>query len=175
MHFLNEETQFEFNPKTQILKLRPFTSTPTRLAFITWPNIVIYYHLGISFAIVLTQNLHLLKMKPFMEIDVSTITQIKSARGTKIHAKTEENAGIVFLHMRKKWGKSRAFSLLHYSTLKFGLEKFICVIFHLFDLWEKTTATSGRPNRTVYRIYSVFGSVFLGKTEPNIYRAKLNF
>ena len=45
-----------------------------------------------------------------MEIDVSTITQIKSARGTKIHAKTEENAGIVFLHMRKTWGKSRAFS-----------------------------------------------------------------
>ena len=96
MHFLNEETQFEFNPKTQILNLRPFTSTPTRLAFITWPNIVIYYHLGISFAIVLTQNLHRLRMKPFMEIDASTITQIKSARGTKIHAKMEGNAGIMF-------------------------------------------------------------------------------
>ena len=31
-------------------------------------------------------------------------------------------------------------------------------------------------DRTEYRIYSVwFDSVFLGKTEPNIYRAKLNF
>ena len=114
MHFLNEETQFEFNPKTQIWNLRPFTSTPTRLAFITWPNIVIYYHLGISFAIVLTQNLHRLRMKPFMEIDASTITQIKSARGTKIHAKMEGNAGIMFcLHI---WLKLNLLQIRHHGT-----------------------------------------------------------
>ena len=103
-----------------------FSSLCAPAPFIAWPNIVIYYHLGISFAIVLTQNLHLLKMKPFMEIDVSTITQIKSARGTKIHAKTEENAGIVFLHMRKTWGKSRAFSFTLFYTQIWTWKVYLC-------------------------------------------------
>ena len=58
-----------------------------------WPLILIYCNLGISFAIVLIQNLHLHKMKHFMETDVNIIMQIKSVLGIRIHAKMVENAG----------------------------------------------------------------------------------